>query len=176
MAAKENPGRKVMSELIEDSNIFGSNGFSTIKITKDGKENMLDLPIKSTGVAQFQEKLQGTAPRPPIKREVIKKSSPEGKELGLTHDRIMQVFDTTDEVYIDALDKHNQNFIWKIVIFALDLKWTLKDGSEAKTFEEKKRILQSSNITGHHTDQIFKDVQSLTRFEEERADFLYDNE
>ena len=164
-----------ISELVEGENLFNSFGFSTVKVTKDGAEKFIELPIKSTGVAQFQEKLQGTAPRPPVRKELIKKNSPEGKELGLSHDRMTQVFDNTDEGYIDALEKHNQDFIWKIVIFALDLKWKKKDGSEAISFDEKMNILKSTGITGHHTDQIFKDVQNLTRIQEEREDFLYDN-
>ena len=127
-------------------------------------------------MAEFQTQLQGQAPRPPVRKELIKKNSPEGKELGLSHDRLIQVFDNTDEAYIDALEKHNQDYIWKIVIFALDLKWKKANGEEAKTFDEKIVILKSTGITGYHTDQIFKDVQNLTRIEGERVDFLSDNE
>lgn len=166
---------KRISELIEGDKLFDSSGFSLVKITIDGKEEFLELPIKSTGVAEFQEKLQGRAPRPPVKKELIKKDSKAGKELGLIHHKLMQVFDNTDEDYIDALEKHNQDFIWQIVVFALDIAWKKKDGAQAATFEEKKEILKSTGITGHHTDQIFKDVQKLTRIQEEQEDFLPGN-
>lgn len=173
--ATEMQGPKRISELIEDQALFESSGFSLVKITKDGKEEFIELPIKSTGVAEYQEELRGQAPKPPVRKELIKKNSKEGKEFGLSHDRLVQVFDNTDENYIDALEKHNQDFIWRVIVFALDLKWKKKDGSEAFTFEEKKAILKSTGITGAHNDQIFKDVQNLTRIAEEGEDFLSGN-
>ena len=170
---EKNPTR--ISELIEGEKTFDSYGFSLIKITRDGVEQLLELPIKSTGVAEFQEELTGKAPRPPVKKEVIKKDSPEGKALGLDEDRLMQVFDNTDEVYIDALEKHNQEFIWRIVVFALDIAWKKKDGIPVFTFEEKKAILKSTGITGSHTNQIFKDVMALSRVQGAMEDFLSGN-
>ena len=149
-----------------------------MKLTLNGVEKPLELPIKSTGVAEFQEELIGKAPRPPVKKEVIKKDSPEGKALGLDEDRLMQVFDNTDEAYIDALEKHTQELVWQIVVFALDTEgssWKKKDGTEATTFEEKKAILKSTGITGSHTNQIFKDVMALSRTKEATEDFLSGN-
>lgn len=166
---------KRISELIEGANLFESSGYSLLKVTKNGVEEMIELPIKSTGVADLQEALRGQAPKPPIRKQLIKKNSKEGKELGLPHDRMTQVFDNTDEDYLDALEKHNQSFIWQVIIFALDLSWKKKDGSEAETFEEKKSILQSTGITGAHTEQIFKDVQNLTQLAEDEGDFLSGN-
>jgi len=163
---------KRISELIEGSKLFDSSGFALVKVTKSGKEELLELPIKSTGVDELQEKLSSKAPRPPVRKELIKKNSKEGRELGLSHDKFEQVFDNTDEDYIFALDKHNQNFIWQTVIFALDLKLKKKDSSEAMTFEEKKEILKSNGLTLDHVNQIFEDVQKLTKLQEDREDFL----
>ena len=185
-AAKNKQEKKPtrISELIEGEKTFDSYGFSLVKITHTeviegvgnvSVEQLLELPIKSTGVAEFQEELTGKAPRPPVKKEVIKKDSLDGKLLGLNEDRLMQVFDNTDEAYIDALEKHNQGFIWRIVVFALDIAWKKKDGTEAATFEEKKAILKSTGITGSHTDQIFKDVMALSRMQGAMEDFLSGN-
>jgi hypothetical protein len=168
----DNPKR--ISELIEGQNLFESSGFSLIKITKNGKEELIELPIKSTGVAEYQEKLRGNAPKPPVRKELIKKNSKEGKELGLSNNRMMQVFDTTDEAYINALEKHEQNFIWQVIIFALDIIWKKKDGSIVNTFDEKRAILKSTGITSAHSEQIFKDVQGLTQIAEDEEDFLSD--
>ena len=164
-----------ISELIEGENLFESSGFSLIKVTKNGKEDLIELPIKSTGVAEFQEELRGEAPKPPVRKELIKKGSKEGREMGLSHDKLIHVFDTTDEQYLDKLEAHNQDFIWRVIVFALDLAWKKKDGFTVKSFEEKKAILQSTGITGTHTDQIFKDVQNLTKIADEEEDFLSDN-
>jgi hypothetical protein len=169
-----NENKRRISELIEGEAVFDSSGYSLVKVTKDGVEEFLEFPIKSTGVAEFQEELKGTAPRPPVKKELIKKDSAEGKALGLSHDRLLQVFDTTDEGYIDALERHNSDFVWQIVVFALAVSWKKKDGTAAATFEEKKAILKSTGITGAHSDQIFRDVLNLTRIREDSEDFLPD--
>ena len=69
-----------ISELIEGSKLFDSTGYSLLKITKKGNEKYLELPIKSTGVAEYMEELSGKAPRPPVIKRLIKKNSPVGKE------------------------------------------------------------------------------------------------
>ena len=166
---------KRISELIEGDKLFDSSGYALVKVTKAGKEELLELPIKSTGVDELQEKLSSKAPRPPVRRELIKKGSKEGRELGLSHDKFEQVFDNTDEDYIDKLEKHNQDFTWQTVIFALDMKLKKKDGSEATTFQEKKEILKSNGLTIDHANQIFEDVQRLTKLQEDREDFLSGN-
>jgi len=175
---------ETLSELIEGGDAFDCRGYSTVKITRivEDTENGVTtkraitvpvrLPIKSTGVADFMEKLSAKAPRPPVRREMIKKNSPEGKALGIPHNQIVQVFDTTDEEYIDELEKHNTDFAWRVAVFALDLQWKTRGGENAETFEEKKRVLQSNKITAAHIEQVFHDVKSLTEFAEEREDFL----
>lgn len=163
---------QILSELIEDAGIFESRGYSIVKVTKNGVENSRKIPIKSTGVAEYQEQLADLAPRPPVTKELIKKDSPEGRSLGLPHDKICLVYDNTDEKYIDKLNEHNQDFLWRVVVFALDMDLKVKGGAIAETYEDKKRILQSNGITGHQVDKIFKDVQDLTKFAEDREDFL----
>lgn len=166
---------ETVSELVADGQLFDSKGFTILKITKDGKEKSKKFPIKSTGVAEFQEELSGRAPKPPKTFERIKKSSDAGKAMGLKHDQMIIVYDNTDEEYIEALEKHNQHFLWQIAVFALDIVWKKKDGSIVETFDEKKEILKSNNITGHHINKIYKDVALLTQFEEDRQDFLSEN-
>jgi len=166
------PKPQRISELIEGEKLFDSSGFSLVKVTKKGKEKFIELPIKSTGVSEYMEQLSGKAPRPPVIKRLIKKGSKEGKEIGLPHDKLMQVFDNTDETYIDALERHNQDFSWRVCIFALDLKWKKKDGSEVTGFDDKREILKSNGITLNHTNQIFKDVQKLTQTQEDGEDFL----
>jgi hypothetical protein len=163
---------RVISELIEGENLFDSHGYSVIKITKDGEPEKVKIPIKSTGVAEYQRKLEGKAPRPPVTKELIKKGSKEGKALGLPHDKIALVFDTTDEKYVDAVENHNLELGWKVAIFALDMTLKKKGGTVAESYEDKKAVLQSSGITFHHINRILKDVNALTQFAEDREDFL----
>lgn len=134
-----------------------------------------EFPIKSTGAADYIESLMEKAPTPPKRLELIKKGSEEGQKLGLKHSEMHVRYDQTDEDYIKALDAHNQNFIWRVAIFALDIKWTKTDGTQAANFDEKVEILKSNDIHGHHIDRIYGDVVALTHHEEDRQDFLPGN-
>lgn len=171
---KVSPEEKIetISELVAGESLFDSRGFTIVKVTKAGVVEKKRLPIKSTGVAEFQEELSGKAPKPPRTFERIKKNSKEGQAMGLKHDQMMTVFDTTDDAYIDALEKHTQYFMWQVAVFALDIKWKKDDKSAAATFEEKREILKTNNISGHQIDKIYTDVQLLTQFAEDRQDFL----
>ncbi len=169
------PAVETISELVENEAVFASDGFSHIKVTRAGKEKFIKLPIRSTGVAEYQQKLSDQAPRPPITKQHVKRNSPDGKAMGLPHDQICLVFDTTDEAYIAAQEEHAREFAWKVAVFALNLKWTKADGKPAVKYEDKKRILQNAGITGHQIDQIYKDVQELTAYAEDRIDFLSGN-
>ena len=163
---------ETISELVENASIFDSRGYSIVKVTKDGIEKKIKLPIKSTGVKEYQDELSGKAPKPPATKEFIKKGSPEGKALGIPHDQIAIVFDTTDEAYVDALNAFNQEFYWRVALFALDVSWTKSDGTAANTYEEKKKVLQSNGVTFYQIRRICNDVDSLTQFAEDRQDFL----
>lgn len=172
MSEQTTPEIKRLSCLVAGEKIFESSGISTVKTTKEGLEVLLEIPIKSTGVSEFMSELSGKAPQPPVKKILIKKGSPEAKELGLSHDKFVQIFDSTDEEYVNRLEIHNQDFTWRVAIFAMNLKWMKADGSEAATFEDKKQILKDNGITWSQINQIFSDVSDLTRLREDREDFL----
>jgi len=166
----------VISELIENDGLFDSRGYSRIKLTKivggEAVVQAVKLPIRSTGVAEYQEKLKAKTPAPPVTKEFVKKGSPEGKALGLPHDRIIQMFDTTDQKYIDELDSFQQELNWRVAIFALDMVFKNKDGTIAEEYEDKRRVLKTSGITMAHINKILKDVNDLTLWAEDRQDFL----
>lgn len=166
---------ETITELIEGENVFESHGYAEVKVTKAGKPQKIRLPIKSRGVAEYQEKLAAKAPKPSTTFEFIKKGSAEGRELGLKHDQKVIVFDLTDEAYIDAKEKHDEDFGWRIAVFALDLKWKKKDGTIITAYEEKKAILQAAGLTGYQSNDIMKAVNELTMFTEGQEDFLSGN-
>ena len=167
---------EIISELIEGEGRFDSRGYSKVKLTKIIKGRPVvkpvELPIKSTGVAEYQEKLRAKAPAPPVTKEFIKKGSPEGKALGLPHDRIVQTYDLTDQKYVDELDDFQRELNWRVAIFALDMVLRKADKSVAETYEEQKQVLKTSGITLFHINKILRDVNDLTMFAEDRQDFL----
>ncbi|MGR9045624.1 MAG: hypothetical protein ACU83N_10030 [Gammaproteobacteria bacterium] len=163
---------ETISELVENDAVFTSNGYSEVKVTKNGKSKLLRLPIKSRGLTEYQRELNSGAPRPPVISKLIRAESDLGKEMGFSRDQACMVFDFTDETYIKAQEEHGDDYSWRLAIFALDIRWTKKDGTEAATYEEKKRILQSSGINGVHIRKIYSDILTLTQFTEKERDFL----
>ena len=163
---------ETLSELFEGATVFESRGYSTVRVTRAGKPVNVRIPIKSTGIADLQEELSGKAPRPPVLREVIKAASPEGKALGLISDGMARTFDLTDERYVEALEKHNREYLWRVAVAAMDMPFKAADGRILADYADKVRVLKAQGITTNQITQIFKDVQDLTRHSEERADFL----
>lgn len=163
---------ETISELVENQSAFASTGYAKVKATRAGRGVRLRLPIKSTGVAELQERLSGNAPRPPVIEKLITAQSDIGKAMGLARDKVCMVFDTTDEAYIKAQNEHAAMFAWKIVVFALDVVWKKADGTVADTFADKLRILQAAGITTSQRDEIYSAIGRLTRFSEEEQDFL----
>jgi len=164
-----------VSELVAGGSLFESRGYSVVKVTKAGKERLLNLPIKSTGVAEYEQKLRGNEPKPPQTFERIKKTSPEGRAMGLPHDMMMIVANSQDPAFVNELAEFNRELGWKIAVFALDLAFKDKNGNSVEDLDQKKKILQDNGITDHQSFQIFNDVQDLTRIAEEQADFLSGN-
>ena len=166
---------ETITELIEGESVFESHGYAEVKVTRKGKAQKIKLPIRSHGVSEFQEKLAARAPKPPTTFEMIRKGSDEGKAMGLKHHQKAIVFDLTDETYIDAKEKHDQDFTWRVAVFALDLSWKKKDGKKADSYEEKRYILQSAGLTMYQMGDIMKAVNELTMFAEGQEDFLSGN-
>jgi len=166
---------ETVSALLEGERIFASSGYAHVKVTRGGEEIMLRLPIKSNGVDEYMEKLAELAPAPPVVQKMVKKDSDEGRAMGLAADGPVQMFDLTDEAYMEKLKAHNQDFIWRVVIFALAMEFKTKTGQPVDDFETKKAILKSNGITWAHATQINADVQQLTAFDREREDFLSGN-
>ena len=65
-----------------------------------------------------------------------------------------------------------QDFQWQLVAFAIDANLKMADGTIAKTPEQKMQVLKSIGLTGNHVNQIVADVNDLTKFSEDREDFL----
>lgn len=172
---RKKPEPEAISELLAGGNLFESRGYSVVKVTKGGKEKFLKLPIKSTGVAEYENELRGKEPKPPESFEIIKKDSPEGRAMGLRHDKKVIVANTQDPQYVNEFAEFTRDLGWRVAVFALDIVFKDKDGNPVEDLDQKKKILQSNGITDHQSAQIFNDVQNLTRIAEEQADFLSGN-
>jgi len=165
----------VLTEFVVGKTSFLSRGFSVIKLTDDGEEKLLKLPIKSIGIVALQEELRKDEPRPPEKTIVIKVDSPQGKALSLDRDTPVISLDMSDREYLQALEQYRRDLMWRTAVMALDIIFRDTDGKEITDPARIKEALQASGITGHHLDQIIIDVNGLTARREARADFLSGN-
>lgn len=163
-----------LDQLTEGNSIFESKGISYLKVTHGGKTKRISIPIKSRGVSEMIDEFEkNKKPQPPKKRELIKKDSDIGKEMKLTKNEFAWVFDFTDEVYLAEMEKYSQDLGMKIVMLALDLPIKDRDGNEITDDNRRLNVLKGMGLTGEHLNQLIKDVQSLTQWQEDKEnDFL----
>ena len=143
---------QTITSLVEGVGIFESTGVSTIKMSRGGVVHPKKIPIKSVDLETVKRE-SGRPPKPPTVEK-------DGK----------LVFDETADEYIEALNDYNADFGWRMVIAGVNIEWEMADRRKAKSFEDKKRILMSSGITGPQFDQLYKDIMALTTFLDEQAD------
>ena len=167
-----NESSPILTEFVVGKTSFLSRGYSEIKITEDGKEKPIRLPIRSVGIVELQEALKQNEPRPPEKAIVVKKDSPQGRALDLDKDTPVIAVDLADAAYRTAIEEYRKDFMWRTVVMALDVRFRDGDGKDITDPERIKEVLKASGITGHHLDQIILDVNALTARREARADFL----
>ena len=170
--SRSNGGPPVLTEFVVGETSFLSKGYSEILLTRDGEEEPVRLPIRSIGVVELQEALKQNEPRPPEKAIVVKKDSPQGRDLMLEKDTPVIALDMADPEYRKAVEEFRKDFMWRTVVLALDVRFKGSDGNEITDPERIKEVLKASGITGHHLDQIILDVNRLTARREARADFL----
>ena len=153
--------------------LFDSRGFSRVKVTRDGAGEILEIPIRSGGIWELMEEMSRQAPRPPFRAEWITADSDQGRQLGLDRDRPVLAFDTTDREYLERLAAHHQEVLWRVLVTGIDLPFVDENGREQGGFDQRKSILRNSGLTQHQAEKIFRDIQNLTRLEEEREDFTF---
>ena len=170
----ENP--PIITQFVLGENLFQSDGFSIIKVTKAGKSVNFSVPIKSIGIVELRERLEVDAPKPPRKLRKVLKGSELAKELGIEKDTHVEVFDFTEVTYLEKSKEFRTSMFWQIVIMAINAEFVEKDSGVVITdMDKKKEALMNSGITAQHLDQILMDVMRLTSDAEGTADFLSAN-
>lgn len=162
-----------VTELVEDSDIFESKGFSFLKITQGRKVRKLKIPIKSSGVAELIDEYNEHAPKPPTISKVIYPNTPIAKELGITKKQHVKTFDLTDSDYVKKKEKHDSDLGIKIVLKGLDLVLKYKSDDVIESEDDKVKVLMKLGMSGSHFSQLVNDITNLTKWQEEQeTDFL----
>lgn len=148
---------------------FGSNGYSEIKVTKEGKVETLQIPIRSVSpshpiVKEFVEKFP--IPEAPAKRVFMNRAKGLTLEsTGKTIKEVMNepgwdwcnVFDETDKKYNEARNEwsEKQSMIMMMIIFDLTEEFGI---DKLKQFGE---FLQDLGITGNQFKRLADDIKNL---------------
>jgi hypothetical protein len=139
------------------------------------------VPIKSVGVSEVTDRIARKAPVAPMIRDRITPGSEDGKALGLTHPKMVDRENFTDETYKEELRKHQQRTVYAAVLAGLAMD--VFDGDNlvvqanghnqpTKILNEDRaiEILKEQGISNAQFDQLYADIQQLTTKERERVD------
>jgi len=158
-----------LDQLVEGNSIFESKGISYLKVTHVGVVKKVPVPIRSSGVSEMIDEYEKSKkPQPPKKRELIRKDGDLGREMKLTKNEFAWVYDFTDEQYVSEMSKYTRDLGLRIVMMGLDFRIRDKEGNEVDDDEQKLNILKGWGLTAEHINQLVRDIQSLTQWQEDK--------
>ena len=164
--------KPVMTRFILGETSFKSRGVSMLRIADSGQAYDLPIPIQSIGVLEAADAVNRRRPKAPVKQVLIRKDTPAGRAMGLAADEVHQVTDNTDDGYLKQMEKWRSDVMWACILPGLDMEFVDPAG---KVITDEQRIIDAlvaAGITGHHIDQLTKDIGALTKAAEGNADFL----
>ena len=165
---------KLITEIKLGEDLFRSNGYSIVKVTKNGKITPLKIPVKSSGITELIEEFKAQEPRPPIAKELVKADSELGKSMGLNKNTWVRMPDLSDPDYVKKRDKYESDLGIAIVLKGLDVNLT-KDGVEITDKQEKINALKKEGMSGEQFTQIVKDIRELTAWSQDEKENFFDN-
>jgi len=155
-----------MKELLgnkEKKNFFSSNGFSEIKVTKDGKAEIIKIPIFSVSPdhAVIKEYIKNNpAPKPPVIRAMINELGETIKDkadLNTGKYKYGQILDYSNETYIKAFEEWNQN----IVLLQMMIIFDVFDKYGTENIKQFEKDLQEMGLTGNQFEKLRDDIKNL---------------
>ncbi len=164
---------KYVTEIVVDDDLFRSNGFSSIKVTKSGKIYELKVPVKSSGITELIEEFKRKEPKPPVIRELVKQDSDLGKNMGLSKNTWVKLPDLSDVEYIKAREKYESELGIAIVLKGLDIEIKDKEGNILTDRDVKIQALKGMGMSGEQFSQIVKDIRELTQWTAEERDNFF---
>jgi hypothetical protein len=173
---------ELLTDLVAGKHPFCAWAKSKLRVVRNGKPTVLEVPIKSIGVVEVMEQLARNAPTPERKMSLIKKNSDEGRQMGLKHDQITYTADETDPDYIRRLREYDMQSTYRLVLHGLainiknergDFLVKANDEHSATDVMDADRaviVLKQSGLTSEHLQQLASDIRNLTAYEEARID------
>lgn len=162
-----------LDELEENFSLFSWGYSDPLKVTKNGKTEYIRVRIKSVGIAELMESYQAKMPSPPAMQKLMKKDSPEAKELGYKHDIMLMVVNQADPKYLEDQRKHDNEAGQEIVLrgWGHDLKWNgalVLKGSDMSSPNEvidrdgALKAFKRLGLTAEHFSILVRNIRELT--------------
>lgn len=163
-----------VTEFLEGEKVFESHGVSRVKVTKDGEVKTLVLKIKSSGVADLVDTFSKEAPTPPVKNELVTPDSDLGRQMKLGKKQWVRLPDFTDETYIKDKEQFDQDLGMAILLQGLAVTFKDREGNVITDDQEKIAQLKKQGMSSDQFLQVIRDIQDLTRWEEEKQDDFFE--
>ena len=162
-----------LTDLTEGSDVFSSQGFSSVKVTKDGEAQIVRIPIKSTGITELIEEFRKKEPKPPAVPVLVNKDSEEGKAMKLTANQWTKMPDFTDSKYLEKKEQYEGDLGIAILAKGIALPFKDKEGKPIEDQNKRVQILKDLGLSSDQFAQIVEDIRSLTQWsEQELLDFF----
>ena len=144
--------------------LFASDGYTHVKVTKGGTVQVLQLPIRSQGLTEILDELRKGAPEPPYVSKHVTHDSPVGRQLRLANGERQWVYmyDLTDEKYKRELEEYNRLMTMETIHRALVVEFFGDDGQPIIDRDEKIKVLEEQGISPQQFTQIMADITRLT--------------
>ncbi len=171
-SSKPVPERRRLAKLRVGERVFESRGYSLIKVTREGRVELLEVPISSRRVREALEEARHREPKPPKKRAFVQPDSEEGRAMGLTRPTCLTMPDSSDEGYLKEREAFWKRLGHTLIAAGLDLSIEDEEGREIREPEEKIEALYGMGITDEQLFKLSEDIKDLTRLSEEEEAFL----
>jgi len=149
--------------------LFQSNGYSYVKVTRDGRAAVLRLAIRSTGLTEVMDKLRAMEPAPPTTAHYVSWDSEHGKALRMTPAegrRWVYAPNLADPEYKRKIEAYNKDLTLETINQALVGDFEDEQGQPVTDRAGKARILEGMGIAPEQFNQLVQDIKRLTELSE----------
>lgn len=173
--------KKIVKERDKYKGYFRSRGYSDVLVTYidengEQKQKIVRIPIQPLGdhplIKEFQEKYK--PPKPPIKRVIVDISTGEPVDGKVAPEEIRRffktkydygnIYDFTDENYIQAKTEYEEKLLLLYLMIALDVV----DEFGIDKIDEFKQFLEDLGFTYNQLSKIAEDIRNLDFLPAER--------
>jgi hypothetical protein len=156
-----------LTSLRAGSDVFKSSGYCYLKVTRGGIPHVLNLPIKSSGVAEVIEGYKDKEPKPPSHQVLVEPNTPVGRQLKLGTKQWVEMPNLNDPEYIKLFDRYQTDMAFAIILVGLDLPIEDERGTPLVDRDEKITALRGLGFSTEHFEAMVRSIRELTQLTEE---------